>query len=95
MDQEKKIWIKELIKDELDFSEISFFLNTTNPMQHRFFSPSPFQAAAFITLDGVGEWSTSGFGIGKDNQIDLQADIQFPHSIGLLYSAFTYYTDFV
>ena len=58
------------------------------------FFPSPFQEAAFITLDGVGEWATSSFGIGKDNQIELLADIQFPHSLGLLYSAFTYYTGF-
>ena len=90
----KKIWIKELIKDELDF-----FGNIVFPEHHEShaasaFFPSPFQEAAFITLDGVGEWSTSSFGIGKDNQIDLQADIQFPHSIGLLYSAFTYYTGF-
>ena len=45
-------------------------------------------------MDGVGEWTTSSFGIGKDNQIELLADIQFPHSLGLLYSAFTYYTGF-
>ena len=58
------------------------------------FFPSPFQEAAFITMDGVGEWPTSSFGFGKDNQIELLADIQFPHSLGLLYSAFTYYTGF-
>ena len=58
------------------------------------FFPSPFQEAAFNTLDGVGEWSTSSFWIRKDNQIELLADIQFPHSLGLLYSAFTYYTGF-
>ena len=90
----KKIWIKELIKDELNY-----FGNIVFPEHHEShaasaFFPSPFKEAAFITLDGVGEWSTSSFGIGKDNQIELLADIQFPHSLGLLYSAFTYYTGF-
>ena len=45
-------------------------------------------------MDGVGEWSTTSFGIGKGNKIEIMADIQFPHSLGLLYSAFTYYTGF-
>ncbi len=58
------------------------------------FFPSPFTEAAILTLDGVGEWSTAGFGIGRDNAVELQEDIRFPHSVGLLYSAFTYYTGF-
>ncbi len=58
------------------------------------FFPSPFKEAAIITFDGVGEWSTSTWGVGRDNRIDLQKDIRFPHSLGLLYSAFTYYTGF-
>ena len=78
---------------------MNFLENIVFPEHHEShassaFFPSPFQEAAFITLDGVGEWSTSSFGIGKDNQIELLADIQFPHSLGLLYSAFTYYTGF-
>jgi carbamoyltransferase len=58
------------------------------------FFPSPFSEAAILTLDGVGEWSTTCFGIGRGNQIELQREIRFPHSLGLLYSAFTYYTGF-
>ena len=58
------------------------------------FFPSPFDEAAILTLDGVGEWSTATWGTGKGNQIHLHNEIRFPHSIGLLYSAFTYYTGF-
>jgi len=90
----KKLWIKELIKKELNYSgEIIFPEHHESHAASAFF-PSPFQEAAFITMDGVGEWATSSFGVGKDNKIDLLADIQFPHSLGLLYSAFTYYTGF-
>ena len=90
----KKLWIKELIKDELDYVGNIVFPEHHESHAASAFFPSPFQEAAFITLDGVGEWSTSSFGIGKENQIELLADIQFPHSLGLLYSAFTYYTGF-
>ncbi len=58
------------------------------------FFPSPFEEAAILTLDGVGEWSTSTMGIGRGNRIELTHEIRFPHSLGLLYSAFTYYTGF-
>ncbi|GAJ02125.1 unnamed protein product, partial [marine sediment metagenome] len=58
------------------------------------FFPSPFQDAAFLTVDGVGEWATASYGVGHDNKIDILAEIHFPHSLGLLYSAFTYYTGF-
>jgi carbamoyltransferase len=58
------------------------------------FFPSPFEEAAILTLDGVGEWSTSCWGIGRGNKIELKCEIRFPHSLGLLYSAFTYYTGF-
>jgi carbamoyltransferase len=58
------------------------------------FFPSPFQEAAILTLDGVGEWSTTCFGVGCGNRIELQRELRFPHSLGLLYSAFTYYTGF-
>jgi len=90
----KKIWIKELIKDELDYSGKIIFPEHHESHAAAAFFPSPFSEAAFITMDGVGEWSTSSFGTGKNNQVELLADIQFPHSIGLLYSAFTYYTGF-
>ncbi len=58
------------------------------------FFPSPFEEAAIITLDGVGEWTTTSWGVGKGNHIELLKEIQFPHSLGLLYSAITYYTGF-
>lgn len=58
------------------------------------FFPSPFEEAAIITFDGVGEWSTSTYGVGRGNKIELTKEIRFPHSLGLLYSAFTYYTGF-
>jgi carbamoyltransferase len=58
------------------------------------FFPSPFQEAAVLTLDGVGEWTTTSSGFGQGNRLDITREINFPHSIGLLYSAFTYYTGF-
>ena len=58
------------------------------------FFPSPFDSAAIMTLDGVGEWSTSCLGTGQGNSISLSHELRFPHSLGLLYSAFTYYTGF-
>ncbi len=58
------------------------------------FFPSPYEEAAILTLDGVGEWSTSCIGVGRGNRIELIKELRFPHSLGLLYSAFTYYTGF-
>ncbi len=58
------------------------------------FFPSPFDDAAILTLDGVGEWSTTASGVGEGNRIELTRHIRFPHSLGLLYSAFTYYCGF-
>lgn len=58
------------------------------------FFPSPYDEAAIITIDGVGEWATSSYGVGRGNRIDLTKTLRFPHSLGLLYSAFTYYTGF-
>jgi len=58
------------------------------------FFPSPFAEAAVLTMDGVGEWTTTSLAIGKDNQLSVHKEIHFPHSLGLLYSAFTYYTGF-
>ena len=59
------------------------------------FFPSPFDEAAIITLDGVGEWSTTTWGFGEGDRVSLKKEIRFPHSVGLLYSAFTYYTGFL
>ena len=58
------------------------------------FFPSPFEEAAVITADGVGEWATTTWGVGNGNRIELREGIRFPHSLGLLYSAFTYFTGF-
>ena len=58
------------------------------------FFPSPFEEAAILTLDGVGEWATASFGVGRGNRIELSHELQFPHSLGLLYSAFTYFCGF-
>jgi carbamoyltransferase len=58
------------------------------------FYPSPFEEAAILTMDGVGEWATSSIGIGRGNEVTLLKDLRFPDSLGLLYSAFTYYTGF-
>src|SRR6185295_17470685 len=58
------------------------------------FYPSPFDEAAILTMDGVGEWATTSMGVGSGNTLSLNEEIHFPHSLGLLYSAFTYYTGF-
>lgn len=58
------------------------------------FFPSPYRDAAVLTLDGVGEWATGTYGIGRGNQLTILAETHFPHSLGLLYSAFTYFTGF-
>jgi carbamoyltransferase len=90
----QKLWIKETIKHKLDFSGKVIFPEHHESHAASAFLASPYQEAAFLTLDGVGEWTTTSYGVGKDNKIDLQKEIHFPHSLGLLYSAFTYYTGF-
>lgn len=90
----QKLWMKDFIQEELDFKGKIIFPEHHQSHAASAFFPSPFQEAAFLTMDGVGEWATTSFGVGKDNQIDILAEIKFPHSLGLLYSAFTYYTGF-
>ena len=90
----KKLWIRELIKDTLNYNGNILFPEHHVSHAASAFFPSPFEEAAFITMDGVGEWATTSYGIGEGNNLELQADIKFPHSLGLLYSAFTYYTGF-
>ena len=90
----QKIWLKELIKKELDFEGKIIFTEHHESHAASAFFPSPFQEAAFLTLDGVGEWATTSYGIGKGNKMEILSEIDFPHSLGLLYSAFTYYTGF-
>ncbi len=90
----EKLWIKEIIKSELNYSGKILFSEHHQSHAASAFYPSPFQDAAFITFDGVGEWTTTSIGVGENNNIKIIADIKFPHSLGLLYSAFTYYTGF-
>ena len=90
----KKLWIKELIKDELDYSGTILFPEHHASHAASAFYASPFQEAAFLTMDGVGEWATTSYGVGNGNNMEVLADIKFPHSLGLLYSAITYYTGF-
>ena len=90
----QKLWMKDFIAKELDFQGKILFPEHHQSHAASAFFPSPFKESAILTLDGVGEWSTASYGIGTDNQIDLLADLRFPHSLGLLYSAFTYFTGF-
>lgn len=90
----KKLWMKEYIKKELDYDGKIIFTEHHESHAASAFFPSPFQDSAFLTMDGVGEWTTASFGVGEDNRIRIIAEIKFPHSLGLLYSAFTYYTGF-
>ena len=90
----ERIWMKELLHRELGFEGKILFPEHHESHAASAFFPSPYQESAFLTVDGVGEWTTTSFGVGRGNQIELQSDLQFPHSIGLLYSAFTYMTGF-
>ena len=90
----QKLWMKNFIADQLGFEGKILFPEHHESHAASAFYPSPFQEAAFITVDGVGEWTTTSYGIGKDNDLEILADVRFPHSLGLLYSAFTYYTGF-
>jgi len=90
----QKLFMKEFIKKELEYDGKILFTEHHESHAASAFFPSPFQEAAFLTMDGVGEWATSSYGIGKDNTVTLLAETRFPHSLGLLYSAFTYYTGF-
>ena len=94
----EKLFLKKLIKDELkkigDLKATLLFPEHHLSHAASAFYPSPFQEAAILTLDGVGEWATTTICHGKKNQIKILNEINFPHSIGLLYSAFTYYCGF-
>ncbi|MBD3384395.1 hypothetical protein GF407_05640 [candidate division KSB1 bacterium] len=91
----KKLWIKTLIEDEFkDFKGKILFPEHHISHAAAAFFPSPFDEAAIITTDGVGEWTTTSMGVGEANRVTLLREIHFPHSLGLLYSAFTYYTGF-
>ena len=95
------VWMKEklfqerTLREELgDFAGPVLFAEHHESHAASAFFPSPFEEAAILTMDGVGEWATSTIGVGRGNDLALLRDIRWPHSIGLLYSAFTYYTGF-
>ena len=90
----QKLWMKEFIKKQLGFEGKVIFPEHHESHAASAFFASPFSEAAFLTIDGVGEWTTTSYGVGGNNQIRILSEIHFPHSLGLLYSAFTYYTGF-
>jgi carbamoyltransferase len=90
----EKLWIPDLIRGKLNYEGKMLFARHHEAHAASAFYPSPFKEAAFLTIDGAGEWETATFGTGKDNEIDALYTLHFPHSLGLLYSAFTYYTGF-
>ncbi|MDD4910328.1 MAG: carbamoyltransferase [Candidatus Omnitrophica bacterium] len=90
----QKIWIPEIIKKETGYNGKILFAGHHESHAASAFYPSPFSTAAVLTMDGVGEWGTASIGIGEGDRVNLQYEIDFPHSLGLLYSAFTYYTGF-
>ncbi len=90
----EKLWMPSLIEKDLGYEGDILFPEHHESHAASAFYPSPFQEAAFLTLDGVGEWCTTSYGVGKDNIIKIHGELDFPHSIGLLYSAFTYFTGF-
>jgi carbamoyltransferase len=90
-----KLWVKSAIKSRLGI-ESDRILFVEHHMSHAAsaFYPSPFEEAAILTIDGVGEWTTTSTGVGKGTEIKLANEIKFPHSLGLLYSAFTAFLGF-
>jgi carbamoyltransferase len=97
----EKLFLKDLLRKELkriapDFDWESKLLFSEHHLSHAAsaFYPSPFEEAAVLTMDGVGEWATTSLCIGRGNELKVVKEIHFPHSLGLLYSAFTYYTGF-
>jgi carbamoyltransferase len=97
----EKLFQKTLLRDKLreeapDYNWDNRLLFAEHHQSHAAsaFYPSPFEHAAILTMDGVGEWATTSLGIGQGNHVEMTREIHFPHSLGLLYSAFTYYTGF-
>jgi len=91
----EKLWMPDTIKKELDgYKGKVLFCDHHESHAASAFYPSPFEEAAVLTIDGVGEWTTASWGVGNGNDLQIKKEIRFPHSLGLLYSAFTYYTGF-
>jgi carbamoyltransferase len=91
-----KLHMRRTLRERFNAAREAQFVFTDHHESHAAsaFFPSPFDAAAILTIDGVGEWSTATFGVGEGNKVSLRQQLQFPHSLGLLYSAFTYYCGF-
>ena len=91
----KRLWIKDEINKNLKGfnGEIIFPEHHLSHAAHSFYT-SPFEKSAILTVDGVGEWTTTSIGFAEDNSIKLTNDIRWPHSLGLFYSAFTYFLGF-
>jgi carbamoyltransferase len=90
----EKLWVPKAIERDLGFRGDLLFAEHHQSHAASAFLCSPFEEAAILTLDGVGEWATSTQGVGKGERFELEREIRFPHSLGLLYSAFTYYLGF-
>jgi len=90
----EKLWIPDLIRKELGYEGKILFTEHHESHAASAFYPSPYERAAFLTMDGVGEWATTSYGIGDGNKLQMLGEMNFPHSLGLLYSAFTYFTGF-
>jgi len=89
-----KLWMENEIAQEMGIKKRIYFCDHHLSHAASAFFPSPFEKAAILTIDGVGEWSTTTYGKGEGNRIELFDQIRFPNSLGLLYSAFTFYTGF-
>ncbi len=90
----QKLWISELIRKQLNVDRPVLFPEHHESHAASAFYPSPFESAAFLTVDGVGEWTTTSYGRGAGNEFEILKEMKFPHSLGLFYSAFTYFTGF-
>ena len=90
----RKLWTRNILREELGYAGELLFTEHHESHAASAFFPSPFQEAAVLTMDGVGEWATASIGRGEGNKLTLLSELRFPHSLGLLYSAFTYYCGF-
>lgn len=90
----QKLFLGDIIGKELDYRGKVLYPEHHESHAASAFFPSPFERAAILTIDGVGEWTTTSYGVGRDNRVQILSDIRFPHSLGMLYSAFTYFTGF-